>query len=99
MIPFFLRDGIGSPDQELGGGCGGLHAPAFNGHHVEMILHQRASVIQGSGSGLVDQSRVEGETQVAVPTRSITSQPMSPVRVCPLESVTTWNTADDVPPL
>lgn len=32
---------------------------------------------------------LEGETHTAVPTRSITSQPMSPVRTCPLVRVTT----------
>ncbi len=31
----------------------------------------------------------EGETQAALPTRSITSQPMSPVRVFPAGMVTT----------
>ena len=41
---FCSGDGIAAPDQELGGGGSGLHAPALNGHHVEMILHQRASV-------------------------------------------------------
>ena len=43
---------------------------------------------------------LEGETQTAVPTRSITSQPMSPVRTCPLVRVTTvkvW-TRPPVPP-
>ena len=32
---------------------------------------------------------LEGDTQTALPTRSITSQPMSPLRTCPLDSVTT----------
>ena len=32
---------------------------------------------------------LEGETQAAVPTRSITSQPMSPTRVFPAGMVTT----------
>ncbi len=40
---------------------------------------------------------LEGDTQEAVPTRSITSQPMSPVRTCPLERVTTAKVSDAVP--
>ena len=40
---------------------------------------------------------VEGETQAAVPTRSITSQPTSPVMTCPLVSVTTAKVDAAVP--
>ena len=42
---------------------------------------------------------VEGDTQVALPTRSITSQPMSPTRVCPLVSVTTEKLEAAAPPV
>ena len=40
----------------------------------------------------------EGETQTALPMRSITSQPVLPVRVCPSERVTTVKVAEALPP-
>ena len=75
-------DGIAPPHQQLGGSGSRLYAPVFDRHQVEVVLYQRTAVVECGGSALIDRDPgLEDATQTAVPTRSITSQPMSPFSV------------------
>ena len=53
-------DSVAAPHQQLRGVGAGLDAPALNGHHIEMVRRQRATVIQGGSGSLVDESRIGG---------------------------------------
>ncbi len=67
------------PHQQLRG-VGAALTPGPQWSSYRVVGRQRTAVIQGGSGSLVDETRIGGDTQEAVPTRSITSQPMSPVR-------------------